>query len=191
MAKAFEYYEAYNMLKIHFKQKSYIYGTGIKGINERWKTDQKRLKPELIYFKDKYTLKEFKYYLTSNLIINPNIYFKKLKSDYCEKNYKKWKKYNNNSLYNFEKDLQYIYKKINSDVIDENKLLKYLEEGKINFDTVMYIDQLLGLRTVKPSDKDLWKKYGLLLEKYRMVFNNIPIDGITEIYKKYFIIKGE
>jgi hypothetical protein len=189
----FEAYALWNALKLHFTSDSYDYFkyNGKTNVSKQSFTTNKS-KYQFYKLSRKYDLEELKLFYVANFLEGKGDWIGELLQD-GEENYTKWQKRQQSLTYTFENDTIYLFEKYKPAEMfkmsgNYPNLLKELMDGKIQIETVVYMNMIMGFLPVwkKEITEDiLWPNWEAKLRKYQpFIFDQNRIQKFEDILKE-------
>jgi hypothetical protein len=180
-------------LKLHFTSDSYDYFkyNGKTNVSKQSFTTNKS-KYQFYKLSRKYDLEELKLFYVANFLEGKGDWVGELLQD-GEENYTKWQKRQQSLTYTFENDTIYLfekYKPAEMFKISGNypNLLKELMDGKIQIETIVYMNMIMGFLPVwkKEITEDiLWPNWEAKLRKYQpFIFDQNRIQKFEDILRE-------
>jgi len=180
-------------LKLHFTSESYDYFKyhGKTNVSKQTFTTNKS-KYQFYKLSRKYSLEELKNFYIANFIKGNADWVGDLIQD-GDENYLKWQKTQQALTYTFENDTLYLfdnYKPGEMFKISGNypNLLKELMQGKIQIETLLYMNMIMGFLPVwkKEIQEDVvWPDWELKLRKYQpFIFDQYNIQKFEDILRE-------
>ena len=165
----FEVYKIYLAIKLHFtsKKQSYNYHKHNGRTTARLETFTKRRDKYFFHKLSRaYSNNNIVDYFVSNFVTNTNLWIGDIIGRFGDENYKLWAKKLEALHYYYEQDIDYILskitKKLSFDDLFTSKggqhppILKYFLSKRINFETLLILDDIL--RFSKRLNKDIQEK---------------------------------
>ena len=176
----FEVYKIYLAVKLHFtsKGRSYDFHRHLGKTTARLETFTKRRDRYFFHKLSKsYNSNTIVDYFVSNFVTNTNLWVGDIIGKTGDDNYKQWSKKIEALHYYYEQDIDYIleqdykfddlFKSING---QHPPILKMFLSKKINFETVLILDEILSFTkqlNKKINEKVLWPKLYDRMTRYR------------------------
>ena len=184
----FEVYKIYLAVKLHFtsKARSYDFHRHLGKTTARLETFTKRRDRYFFHKLSKsYNSNTIVDYFVSNFVTNTNLWVGDIIGKTGDDNYKVWSKKIESLHYYYEKDIDYIIEKMTTKDIKFNDLflsidgqhppiLKMFLSKKINFETVLILDDILSFTkqlNKNISEKVLWPKLYDRMIRYKSFLN--------------------
>ena len=180
----FEVYKIYLAVKLHFtsKGRSYDFHRHLGKTTARLETFTKRRDRYFFHKLSKsYNNNTIVDYFVSNFVTNTNLWVGDIIGKTGDDNYKQWSKKIEALHYYYEQDIDYIleqdykfddlFKSING---QHPPILKMFLSKKINFETVLILDEILSFTkqlNKNISEKVLWPKLYDRMIRYRAFLN--------------------
>ena len=179
----FEVYKIYLAIKLHFtsKNQSYNYHKHNGRTTARLETFTKRRDKYFFHKLSRtYSNNNIVDYFVSNFVTNTNLWIGDIIGRSGDENYKLWSKKLEALHYYYEQDIDYILskitKKLSFDDLFTSKagqhppILKYFLSKRINFETLLILDDILGFSKRLNKDiqeKVLWPKLYDRMTRYK------------------------
>ena len=180
----FEVYKIYLAVKLHFtsKARSYDFHRHLGKTTARLETFTKRRDRYFFHKLSKsYNNNTIVDYFVSNFVTNTNLWVGDIIGKTGDDNYKQWSKKIEALHYYYEQDIDYIleqdykfddlFKSVNG---QHPPILKMFLSKKINFETVLILDEILSLTkqlNKNISEKVLWPKLYDRMIRYKSFLN--------------------
>ena len=180
----FEVYKIYLAVKLHFtsKARSYDFHRHLGKTTARLETFTKRRDRYFFHKLSKsYNNNTIVDYFVSNFVTNTNLWVGDIIGKTGDDNYKQWSKKIEALHYYYEQDIDYIleqdykfddlFKSVNG---QHPPILKMFLSKKINFETVLILDEILSFTkqlNKNISEKVLWPKLYDRMIRYRAFLN--------------------
>ena len=180
----FEVYKIYLAVKLHFtsKGRSYDFHRHLGKTTARLETFTKRRDRYFFHKLSKsYNNNTIVDYFVSNFVTNTNLWVGDIIGKTGDDNYKQWSKKIEALHYYYEQDIDYIleqdykfddlFKSING---QHPPILKMFLSKKINFETVLILDEILSFTkqlNKNINEKVLWRKLYDRMIRYRAFLN--------------------
>ena len=180
----FEVYKIYLAVKLHFtsKARSYDFHRHLGKTTARLETFTKRRDRYFFHKLSKsYNNSTIVDYFVSNFVTNTNLWVGDIIGKTGDDNYKQWSKKIEALHYYYEQDIDYIleqdykfddlFKSVNG---QHPPILKMFLSKKINFETVLILDEILSFTkqlNKNISEKVLWPKLYDRMIRYRAFLN--------------------
>ena len=180
----FEVYKIYLAVKLHFtsKGRSYDFHRHLGKTTERLETFTKRRDRYFFHKLSKsYNNNTIVDYFVSNFVTNTNLWVGDIIGKTGDDNYKQWSKKIEALHYYYEQDIDYIleqdykfddlFKSVNG---QHPPILKMFLSKKINFETVLILDEILSFTkqlNKNINEKVLWPKLYDRMIRYRAFLN--------------------
>ena len=180
----FEVYKIYLAIKLHFtsKKQSYDFHKHLGRTTARLETFTKRRDRYFFHKLSKsYNNNTIVDYFVSNFVTNTNLWVGDIIGKTGDDNYKQWSKKIEALHYYYEQDIDYIleqdykfddlFKSVNG---QHPPILKMFLSKKINFETVLILDEILSFTkqlNKNISEKVLWPKLYDRMIRYRAFLN--------------------
>lgn len=190
----FEAYRMYSALKLHFTSDSYDYFkyNGKTNVSKQTFTTNKS-KYQFYKLSRKYSLEDLKNFFVANFISGNANWVSDMLTPDGDANYMKWQKTQQSLTYIFENDIIYLfdkYKPAEMFKLSGNypNLLNELMSGKIQIETVAYMNMIMGFLPVwkKEIQEDIiWPNWESKLRKYQpFLFDQGKIQKFEDILKE-------
>jgi len=194
MSNAFEVYQMYSALKMHFTTNYNYFKYNGKTNLKKESFEKSKLKYYCLRLSRKYNnILDVQDFLLSNFIEDEKTWIGELLSEKGEENYIKWKKYHQSFTYNFKEQVAYLLdnyrlNELFKSIDDFPPIIKEYQQGNITLETLClfcYFFDLITKWDQEIKDDLLYPSIKTRILKYSpFLFNRLDMEKIKKTLKE-------